>query len=58
MALRLSAKRVAATLRAGNVSPVVNGFVRRNASQATAATASLPDEIHVCYDILGHDTID
>ncbi|KAF7939799.1 hypothetical protein EAE99_001604 [Botrytis elliptica] len=36
MALRLSAKRVTAALKAGNVSPVVNGYMKRNASQAMA----------------------
>ncbi|KAI9642819.1 acetylornithine aminotransferase [Ciborinia camelliae] len=44
MALRFSAKRVVATLKAGNVSPVVNGVMRRNASQATAAATNLLDE--------------
>ncbi|KAB8301017.1 hypothetical protein EYC80_002940 [Monilinia laxa] len=45
MALRVSAKRVTATLKAGNLSPVVNGFLKRNASQATATATSLSDDI-------------
>ncbi|CAD6445187.1 3ac14834-0ad3-478d-a31c-c27f9d752785 [Sclerotinia trifoliorum] len=45
MALRLSAKRVTATLKAGNASPVINGFLKRNASQATAAATNLADEV-------------
>ncbi|KAK6600984.1 Acetylornithine aminotransferase, mitochondrial [Botrytis cinerea] len=36
MALRLSAKRVTAALKAGKVSPAINGYMKRNASQATA----------------------
>ncbi|ESZ92070.1 putative Acetylornithine aminotransferase, mitochondrial [Sclerotinia borealis F-4128] len=44
MALRLSANRVTSTLRAGNISPVINGLMRRNASQATAAAINLSDE--------------
>ncbi|RAL65333.1 hypothetical protein DID88_000901 [Monilinia fructigena] len=45
MALRISAKRVTATFKAGNLSAGVNGFLRRNASQATATATSLPDDI-------------
>jgi acetylornithine aminotransferase len=52
MALRISAKRVAATLKASNVTPSSNGILKRNASQAAAAASSLPEEIrsaiHVC----------
>ncbi|KAA8571570.1 hypothetical protein EYC84_001568 [Monilinia fructicola] len=55
MALRLSAKRATATLRAGNLSPVVNGFWRRNASQATATATNLPDDIK--HDIHNGSTI-
>ncbi|TGO12190.1 hypothetical protein BTUL_0093g00390 [Botrytis tulipae] len=40
MALRLSAKRVTAALKAGNVSPVINGYIKRNASQATASATN------------------
>lgn len=45
MALRISAKRVAATLKASNVTPASNGILKRNASQAAAAASSLPEEI-------------
>ena len=52
MALRISAKRVAATLKASNVTSPSNGILKRNASQAAAAASSLPEEIrsaiHVC----------
>ncbi|THV53250.1 hypothetical protein BGAL_0055g00090 [Botrytis galanthina] len=44
MALRLSAKRATAALKAGNVSPVINGYLRRNASQATASATNVRDE--------------
>jgi hypothetical protein len=45
MALRISAKRVAATLKASNITPPSNGILKRNASQAAAAASSLPEEI-------------
>jgi acetylornithine aminotransferase len=53
MALRISAKRVAASLKASNMSTSVNGILTRNASQATAAAAAsnlsegARNEIHV-----------
>ncbi|KAK2627568.1 hypothetical protein QTJ16_003534 [Diplocarpon rosae] len=43
MALRISAKRVAATLKASNAPPSVNGLLKRNASQAAAAATNLPE---------------
>lgn len=55
MALRLSAKRVTAALKAGKVSPAINGYMKRNASQATASATNVRDEskhnIHVCHDV-------
>jgi hypothetical protein len=53
MALRISAKRVtAATLKASHAPTPINGVLKRNASQATAAASSLPeatiDKIYVC----------
>lgn len=55
MALRLSAKRATAALKAGNVSPVINGYLKRNASQATASASSVRDEpkhiVDVFYDV-------
>lgn len=45
MALRISAKRVAATLKASNASASFNGSVKRNASQATAAVSNLPEGV-------------
>ncbi|KAG9241132.1 pyridoxal phosphate-dependent transferase [Calycina marina] len=45
MALRISAKRVAATLKGNNVSTSINGFMKRNASQATAAASNLPEDV-------------
>ncbi|KAF7905338.1 uncharacterized protein EAF01_005859 [Botrytis porri] len=44
MALRLSAKRVTAALKAGNISPVINAYMKRNASQATASATNVRDE--------------
>ncbi|KAK8906012.1 hypothetical protein QC760_005911 [Botrytis cinerea] len=44
MALRLSAKRVTAALKAGKVSPAINGYMKRNASQATASATNVRDE--------------
>ncbi|KAK0100730.1 acetylornithine aminotransferase [Cadophora gregata] len=43
MALRISAKRLAATLQASNASTSVNGILKRNASQAAAAASNLPE---------------
>ncbi|TVY23117.1 Acetylornithine aminotransferase, mitochondrial [Lachnellula hyalina] len=43
MALRISAKRVAATLKASNLTSTSNGILKRNASQATAAATNLPE---------------
>ncbi|KAI9049817.1 hypothetical protein LZ554_005967 [Drepanopeziza brunnea f. sp. 'monogermtubi'] len=44
MALRISAKRVtAATLKASHASTSINGVLKRNASQATAAASTLPE---------------
>ncbi|TVY32958.1 Acetylornithine aminotransferase, mitochondrial [Lachnellula subtilissima] len=43
MALRISAKRVAATLKASNLALTSNGILKRNASQATAAATNLPE---------------
>ncbi|TVY76091.1 Acetylornithine aminotransferase [Lachnellula suecica] len=43
MALRISAKRVAVTLKGSNVSSTSNGILKRNASQATAAATNLPE---------------
>ncbi|TVY40082.1 Acetylornithine aminotransferase, mitochondrial [Lachnellula occidentalis] len=43
MALRISAKRVAATLKASNLVPTSNGILKRYASQATAAATNLPE---------------
>ncbi|KAM3084357.1 acetylornithine aminotransferase [Clarireedia jacksonii] len=45
MALRISAKRATACLKAINASSSVNGFLRRNASQAAAAASNLPEDI-------------
>jgi acetylornithine aminotransferase len=45
MALRISAKRVAATLKARNVSSPTNCILKRNASQAAAAATNLPEGI-------------
>ncbi|KAE8450825.1 acetylornithine aminotransferase [Mollisiaceae sp. DMI_Dod_QoI] len=44
MALRISAKRVAATLKASNLSSSTNVILKRHASQATAAATNLPRE--------------
>ncbi|CZR52646.1 probable acetylornithine aminotransferase, mitochondrial precursor [Phialocephala subalpina] len=44
MALRISAKRVAATLKATNLPSSANGVFKRNASQAAAAATNLPQE--------------
>jgi acetylornithine aminotransferase len=44
MALRISAKRAAATLKATNLSSSANGVFKRNASQAAAAATNLPQE--------------
>jgi acetylornithine aminotransferase len=52
MALRISAKRVAATLKASNVTSPSNGILKRNGSKAATAASSLPEEIrsaiHAC----------
>lgn len=45
MALRISAKRVAATLKASNMSSSTNGLLKRNASQATAAKTNLSEGV-------------
>jgi acetylornithine aminotransferase len=44
MALRISAKRIAGTLKARNGSIADNFFAKRQASQATAAATNLSDE--------------
>lgn len=44
MALRICAKRAAATLKASNLSSSANGLFKRNASQAAAAATNLPQE--------------
>ncbi|KAH8687487.1 mitochondrial putative acetylornithine aminotransferase [Tricladium varicosporioides] len=45
MAFRISAKRVAATLKASNISAAPNCVLKRNASQATAAATNLSEGI-------------
>lgn len=45
MALRISAKRVAATLKASNLPACSNGTLKRSASQATAAKTNLSEEV-------------
>lgn len=45
MALRISAKRVAATLKANNLSSSANGAIKRNASQAVAAKTNLSEGV-------------
>ena len=45
MALRISAKRVAATLKSSSVSSSPNGTLKRNASQATAAVTNLSEGV-------------
>ncbi|EHK98209.1 putative Acetylornithine aminotransferase, mitochondrial [Glarea lozoyensis 74030] len=45
MALRISAKRVAAAIKAGNVCSSANCILKRNASQATAAASNLSESV-------------